>query len=98
MKKELVAYLAAANTCTAVDPCDMNHYTKHILQFWANNHSKFPTWAKAARMVFSLSPNSAACERVFSLLKLFFGEQRDSALADQIRAALMLAYNQRALG
>ena len=26
-------------------------------------------WAKAARMVFAMSPNSASCERVFALLK-----------------------------
>lgn len=77
---------------------DKDNYTSSVLQFWASNLSKFPTWAKAARIVFSLSPNSAACERVFSLLKLFFGEQRDSSLADQIEGALMLAYNKRLLG
>ena len=35
---------------------------------------------------------------VFSLLKLFFGEQQDSSLADQIQVALMLAYNGCSLG
>jgi len=29
-----------------------------------------------------LSPNSASCERVFSLVKQMFGEQQMSALAD----------------
>ena len=43
-------------------------------------------------------PNSAAAERVFSLLKLFFGDARDSSLADMIQATLMLMYNKRATG
>jgi len=58
----------------------------------------FPTWACAARIVFALSPNSASCERVFSLLKVLFGEQQMSALADYIRAALMLRCNERRVG
>ena len=55
-------------------------------------------WATAARIVFAISPNSASCERVFSLLKLMFAEQQLSSLADVIRAALMLRYNKRVLG
>ena len=52
----------------------------------------------AHHISFALTPNSAASERVFSLLKLFFGPQQDSLLADQIEVALMLAYNNRVLG
>ena len=52
----------------------------------------------AARIAFALSPNSASCERVFALLKEMFGEDQLSALADQLRAALMLAYNKRRVG
>ena len=37
-------------------------------------------------------------ERVFSLLKLYFGDARDSALADMLQATLMLIYNKRATG
>ena len=44
-------------------------------------------------------PNSASCERVFSLLEnMFRGDQQMSSLADQVCAALMLAYNKRRLG
>ena len=57
-----------------------------------------PTWARAACIVFALSPNSASCERVFSLLKVMFGIALLSALADYIRAALMLRYNGRRVG
>ena len=44
------------------------------------------------------SPNSASCERVFSLLANFLGDQQMSALADGISAAMMLAYNGREVG
>ena len=44
------------------------------------------------------TPNSAACERVFSLLKFMFGDQQWAALGDYIQAALMLKYNERAIG
>ena len=37
-------------------------------------------------------------ERVFSMLKLMFGDTQMSALADMIQAALMLKYNQRKVG
>ena len=37
-------------------------------------------------------------ERVFSLLKLRFGDARDLSLADMIQATLMLMYNERAIG
>ena len=47
-----------------------------------------------------MRPNSAACERVFSMLKRMFTEQQISAVGDYIRAALMLAlaYNGRNVG
>ena len=48
--------------------------------------------------VFSFTPNSAAVERVFSLLKLYFGDDRDSSLADMIQTTLMLIYNGRDTG
>ncbi len=44
------------------------------------------------------SPSDTSCERVFSLLKLMFGDQQMSTLADAIRAALMLRYNDRVVG
>ena len=50
------------------------------------------------RIVGSFTPNSAAAERVFSLLKIMYGDQQMTALADMIQAALMLKYNKRAVG
>ena len=40
-----------------------------------------------------LSPNSALCERVFSLLQCTFGANRASSLADQVEVSMMLRYN-----
>ena len=101
LQKEMRAYLThASGFKLKSEPCGNNdsEYQKEILTFWASKHAKFPTWGIAARIAFALSPNSAACERVFSMLKLFFGEQRDATLADQIEVALMLAYNGREVG
>ena len=50
------------------------------------------------QIVGSFTPNSAAAERVFSLLKLMFGDTQMTALADMIQAALMLKYNKRTVG
>jgi hypothetical protein len=48
-------------------------------------------------IIASMSASLAASERVFSLMKRFFGKHagRDSSLADQLRASLQLAYNHR---
>ena len=62
------------------------------------NSLELPAWSAAARIIFALSPNSASCERVFSLLANFLGDQQMSALADGISAAMMLAYNGREVG
>ena len=59
-------------------------YTEDVLKWWRTNGSGFKQWACAARVVFAISPNSAACERVLSLLKLMFGDEQLSILADAI--------------
>ena len=64
----------------------------------ARRGDEVPAWAKAARIVYSFTPNSVACERVFSLLKSMFGDQQLSTLADHVQAALMLRYNDRQVG
>tara|TARA_B110000046_G_scaffold111232_1_gene118450 strand:- start:213 stop:368 length:156 start_codon:yes stop_codon:yes gene_type:complete len=50
------------------------------------------------RIVGAFTPSSAAAERVFSLLKLMWGDTQMLALADMIQALLMLKYNQRKIG
>ena len=95
--QQLPDYISAVRGFT-IDHKDVNVFTKGVLEWWASNGSKFPAWAEAARIVFSFTPNSAAAERVFSLLKIFFGSERDTALADVIQATLMLHYNKRNVG
>jgi hypothetical protein len=58
--------------------------TPRLVLFWRRNGHKFPTWAAAARIMFSMTPNSASAERVFSLLKVMFGDARASSLSDLV--------------
>ena len=90
--------MTAATDAPAFDKADATSYTDSILKWWRVNGNSFPAWAHAARVVFALSPNSAACERVFSLLKRLFGEQQLSTLKDSLNVALKLNYNKRAFG
>ena len=69
-----------------------------ILKWWREHANLFPTWAKAARVIFAMPASSAGAERVFSLLKDMYGTDQMSALADQIQASLMLRYNKRTVG
>ena len=98
LKQELPLYLAAAATAPVFDKSDVEDYSEALLSWWRTNGKGFPTWALAARMAFAISPNSAECERVFSLVKNMFGDLQLSSLADYIRAALMLKYNGRRVG
>jgi hypothetical protein len=97
LKRELPAYLTKC-AGTAFDHTDVAKFTKDVLLWWANNGKEFPTWALAVQIVGSLTPNSAAAERVFSMLKLMFGDMQMTALMDMIQAALMLKYNNRKVG
>ena len=58
----------------------------------------FQHGADAARIVFAFTPNSAAAERVLSLLKAMFGDLQMETLADIIQTALMLRINKRKVG
>ena len=44
------------------------------------------------QIVGSFTPNSAAAERVFSMLKQLFGDMQRTVLADTTQAALVLTY------
>ena len=72
------------------DKTDVNEYTTALLKWWKINHPTIPTWAKAARMVFAMTPSSAASERVFSLVESMFGKDQLRSLADQLQGSVML--------
>ena len=98
MKQELPHYTVAVANAPDFDKTDVEAYTTAILKWWRTNGKSFPNWALAARIVFSLSPNSAECERVFSLVKRLFGDEQLSSLADYLNAALKLNYHKRVVG
>ena len=89
----------------ALPLCSACCYSTHVTRSspcvdrWRDaDKSQFPTWALAMRIVGSWTPNSAAAERVFSLLKAMFGDEQLSALVDMIETALALKYNERKVG
>ena len=94
MKEEVAAYIAVANG-VRMPTEDIAAYTEKILQFWSGREDKLPAFAHAARIVFALTPNSAGCERVFSLLATLFPFERTSSMSDLIEGTLMMRYNKR---
>jgi hypothetical protein len=97
MLTELDKYIIAAHDFEA-DPADIEAFTTSVLAFWRTHRCALPMWAKAARIVFALSPNSASCERVFSLLASMFTPEQKATLGDALQASLMLRYNKREVG
>ena len=69
LKTELLKYLALAVTCEPLNREDVDEYSESLLTWWRNNNPSIPSWAIAARAVFAMSPSSAECERIFSLVK-----------------------------
>ena len=99
LKTELDAYkLAASNAATLDQHNSVALYTEGVLKFWRNQGTKMPAWRKVAKIVFTITPNSASSERAFSLFEAMFGKDQDLALADLIQGSLMLRYNKRSVG
>ena len=63
---ELPKYLALANNALVFDVTKVDIYTEAILSWWRNHAKELPKWAKAARIMFAFSPNSASCASVSS--------------------------------
>lgn len=98
LKGELPAYLSAAKDIVCAHD-DVHTFTNQVLTFWRYDAKKaqLKEWCKAASIIFAMPPNSAACERVFSLLKNMYGDQQMNTLADHIQASLMMKYNGRSV-
>jgi len=60
MRDELPGYLEQTRDV----PADID-----VLHWWRMDKNDLPGWSAAARVVLSLSPSSAAAERVFSMMK-----------------------------
>ena len=98
LKSEIEAYATAAAAAPPMQHSDVHAFTEAVLEFWRKHGSKMKTWRDMARRVLAIPPNSAASERVFSLLEAMFGKDQLQALSDMIQAALMLRYNKRSVG
>ena len=96
MEGELPDYLVAA-AGASFDHGDIAAFTEAMLLWRRNHKGELPAWSEAARNMFALTPNSAACERVFSLLKIMFSDEQRSCLGDMLQGSLMLRYNKRQL-
>ena len=62
-------YRTAARAAAPMDYMDVKKFTEGVLSFWRMQGTKMPEWRKAAKIVFTIPPTSAASERVFSLLE-----------------------------
>lgn len=100
LHQELQAYHTAANSVKIdhTENKEDHSFTDQVLKFFKEYGEAFPSWCAAARIVFAFTPNSAAAERVFSLLSSMFGDQQENALGDYIQTAIMLSYNGRPIG
>ena len=71
MINELGAYKQAAKNFHC-DHETTETFTKEVMEFWAKNRDKFPTWSKAARIIFSLTPGLVT----FTLQNVMFTLQK----------------------
>lgn len=98
MKEELPQYIVAIQDAPIIMRDDIGAYTEKVLKWWRDHGTKFPSWSLAARIIFALSPNSAGCERVFSMLKFMFSDDQESLRSDALEVGLKLRYNKRNVG
>jgi hypothetical protein len=68
---------------------------QHILEFFKNHESELPNWGKFASTLATQQLNSAAVERVFSLLQNAFNDTQEKSLSDYVSAVVMKQYNNR---
>eukprot|EP01048_Picozoa_sp_COSAG05_P003522 COSAG05_NODE_164_length_15364_cov_46.329731_5_plen_128_part_00 len=95
MKRDLHKYRSLAASCVIAES-SINDITDKVLGWWRQHGATVgPAWCSAAKIVFALTPNSASCERVFSMLATMFPDSRTKCLADQIEASLKLRFNKR---
>jgi hypothetical protein len=80
LQRDLPTYIAAANGFSTHHN-DVGDFTKGILSWRKSHVSEVGAWSEAARVAFAMAPNSTGAERVFSLLKIFFGSNQGTAFS-----------------
>lgn len=95
MRDELVKYKREITEFRRADDEGLfNVQMERCTTFWCQVHARLPHLAAFARYCMTLSPSSAAAERVFSILKNSFsiGQMRQS-LEDYTECSVMLQHN-----
>ena len=97
MDSELARFhvVLAGVDVSAFNDNDPTAFTEAVLQWWRCKAHHIPHWATAAQIMFSISPSSAAAERVFSILSNSFDPSRDSALEDLVEGTLQVRFNNK---
>lgn len=100
LQTEIHAYLTAAKDVVIdhTESKEDHSFTDQVLKFYQQHGAQFPTWTKAARIVFAFTPSSGAAERVFSTLNHMFKEDQIKAFGDYVQTAVMLCTNKRSVG
>ena len=92
LKREIPAYLSLAYRAPQLDMDDVSAFSDGVLDFWRGADAKgLASWKMAAQIAFSVSPSSAMCERVFSLLANMFPSQMDRSLGDVMQASALVS-------
>jgi len=91
------ALVAAAQAAGVEEPEEDNKVDMSNEEFWNTNALNLPMWYKASREVALISPSSAACERLFSLMTNGFSAQQRVALSDYVLASCMLRFNKEVI-
>ena len=83
---ELPCYLAKADGVQMTSESDK-------IAWWSSNSETLPHWSAVVKKVLLVQPNSAAAERVFSVMESLFNGQHDSAVEETVEASVMLSFN-----
>jgi len=90
LQRDLPAYVAAASGFS-IDHGDVGDFTEGILGWWKSHATEVGAWGDVALIAFAMTKKSAGAERAFSLLKIIFGNNQNTSLADKIRESMCSA-------
>ena len=90
-QRKFPAYQVAVKGATIdhTETKDNHAFTDGVLHWWRVNGNKCPVWAQKAQIILAFTCDSAGAERVFSMLKAMFGDQKSDSMADYFQTAIM---------
>ena len=77
------------------DAAGKAHDSFNIKEWWVSQRKTLPGFFMVLRAVLTHTPNSAAAERMFSILNNSFGSKQANARADYIEFSLMKQFNEQ---